>query len=130
MLLEVPDRDPPPHTLYSTAKAYTGLVNLWWTYYVGSNSEWRDCAGTRLIGDEVHAEEGTSFGEHSWQEDCGGIEVVGNETSSESFRQFVVASCMWAFWLAFIASTTGQSPKKVGAALGARFTCRLAPLSL
>lgn len=39
--------------------------------------------------------------------------VLEDEPAGSYLRQAVFASCIWAFWLAFIASTLGHAPKKV-----------------
>lgn len=43
--------------------------------------------------------------------------VLGDEPAGIFLRQAVFASYIWAFWLAFIVSTLGHAPKKVGTRL-------------
>ncbi len=45
---------------------------------------------------------------------CGGDSgALETELAGGFARQAVFASCVWLFWLAFIASTLGHAPKKV-----------------
>ena len=94
-------------------KASVGLIALWQALFGGLNVDWAECDRRYRV---VDLEGGEVVADGGGQEDaagCVGSEALANEYTGGFLLQVVFASCIWMFWIAFIASTLGHAPKKV-----------------
>ena len=96
-------------------KVYVGLIPRGKTLLDGLTVNMAECDDRHLAVVLDGGEATAVLGDRGEPVGCGSGETIVADPAGGVARQVVFAVCIWLFWLAFIASTMGHAPKKVGA---------------